>query len=128
MGNVDLLESNLYRNLQSDRKFPICVNAVFFLLLFVEQVPRSLTEDLDRSKWSLDRDKQHCKLSSGHHESSSRDRWSPTLPIQRRLIVPNVSNLEFSLENKFYISEKVTLSFDVTEHIENYINVHKRDN
>lgn len=112
MGNVDSLEANLRRNLQSDRKFPIYANAIFFLLLFVEQIPRSLTEDLDRSKWSLDRDKQHCKLPSGHRESNSRDRWSSTLPIQRQLIVPNVSNLEFSLENKFYISEKDDRKFE----------------
>lgn len=112
MGNVDSLESNLCRNLQSDRKFPIYANAIFFLLLFVEQVPRSLTEDSDRSKWSLDRDKQHCKLSSGHHESNSRDRCSCTLPSERRLIVPNVSNLEFSVENKFYISEKDGRKFE----------------
>lgn len=106
MGNVISLGSILCRNLQSDREFPVYVNAIFLLLLFVKQVPRSLTEDLDRSKWSLDRDKQHCKLPSGHHESNSRGRWSSTLPIERQLIVSNVSNLEFSLENKFDIREK----------------------
>lgn len=50
MGNVNSLESNLCRYLQSDREFPVYVNAIFLLLLFVEQIPRSLTEDLDRSK------------------------------------------------------------------------------
>lgn len=94
MGNVDSLESNLCRNLQSDRKFSIYANAIFFLLLFVEQVPRSLIEDLDRSKWSLDRDK--------HSTASCQvvtTKVTAALPIQRQLIVPNVSNLEFGIWN-----------------------------